>query len=368
MSTKKKVIVLSSFIAVVVLTVLGYFAYYRFAGKDIPISDIAFTVDNTEKEADTAKTTEYADPHAGMEENRLNGKWISKNEAKKRPVAIMINNIKEAIPQSGISKADVIYEILAEGGITRLMALYSNYNDMAKIGPVRSARHYYCDIANEYDAIYVHYGQTKYAVSKMNELKLDRISGLDYVDGTIFYRDNSRVAPHNAYISTKGINQGIETEDISKKRSSAVKSHFIWNEKAKKLNSDKSGKKVTLGFSTYTSPYFVYSNKLKKYKRYQYGVPHIDDQNNQQLVFTNIIVQKVKEWNIDRNGYQTMKLTGQGKGYYLTRGKRIPITWKRSKNGITKYYEDNGKQIRLNKGKTYIAVYPNDRSDNIEFE
>lgn len=368
MNTKKKLWIISGLAAALMIVVVGYAAYCRFAGKEFPGSGTAFTVGQTEQSTENPAAAKQPDPHAGMTESRLTGKWISKNAAKKRPVAVMINNIREAIPQSGISRADVIYEILAEGGITRLMALYSDYSDLPKLGPVRSARHYYCDIANEYDAVYVHYGQTKYAVSKINQLKLDHISGLDYVDGTVFYRDHSRVAPHNAYISTEGINLGMKSAGIPKKRKEPVKSHFKWNKKAKGLNSSQSGTKVTLGFSSYTSPYFIYSKKLKKYKRYQYGAPQIDDQNNKQLVFTNVIIQKVKEWDIDRNGYQTMKLTGQGSGFYLTRGKRIPVIWKRSKKGVTRYYRENGKRLRLNKGKTYIAVYPENRSSQIVFE
>ncbi len=368
MSTKKKLGIISGFLVAVVIAAVGYVVYLKFSGKEIPAGEIAFTVENTEQALPSEKTTEYVDPHAGMAENPLTGKWIKKSEARKRPVAIMINNIREAIPQSGISKADIIYEILAEGGITRLMALYSQYDGMDKIGPVRSARHYYCDIANEYDAIYVHYGQTKYAVSKMNELHQDHISGLDYVDGTIFFRDYNRVAPHNAYISSDGLELGIKTESISKKHTKDVPSHFVWNETSSKPENSKPCRQVTLGFSTYTSPSFVYSKNEKKYMRYQYNMPQIDDRNNKQLAFTNVLIQKVKEWDIDRNGYQTMKLTGKGKGYYLTRGRRIPVTWKRDSQGITKYYTKDGEEIRMNKGKTYIAVFPQDRGGEIVFE
>lgn len=366
MSGKKKVLGFVSILGIVAVAAAGYVGYCQFTGRDMldTPSTENVTITDTEIEANE----EYVDPHVGMVENQLDGTWITEKKAQKRPIAIMINNIREAIPQSGVSKADVVYEILAEGGITRLMALYDDYSDLPKIGPVRSARHYYCDIANEYDAVYVHYGQTKYAVSKMNELKLDHISGLDYVDGTVFYRDYNRVAPHNAYISTDGIDLGFDKTGTDKKRSEPVVSHFKWNEEPEKLKDGESAKKVTLGFSNYTTPYFTYNKKTKQYDRFQYGQPQIDDQNNKQLVFDNIIIQEVEEWDIDHNGYQTMKLTGTGNGYYITRGKQIPITWKRSRDGVTRYCKANGKQIRMNKGKTYIAVFPKHRRDLIVFE
>ena len=114
----------------------------------------------TESETETAAESELtlAD---GQMFSYLTGEPIDKKAGIQRPYAIMINNIKEGLPQSGVSQADVIYEAQVEGGITRLMALFQDVDDVEKIGSIRSARHYYIDFANDYDAIYVHYGQSK---------------------------------------------------------------------------------------------------------------------------------------------------------------------------------------------------------------
>ena len=114
----------------------------------------------TTEEVTTTEEATTEDAHAGLNYNELTGEW-SADYVSKRPVAVMINNLREALPSSGTKKADIIYECMVEGGITRIMPIFSSYEDIEKLGSVRSARHYYINIANEYDAIYVHYGQSK---------------------------------------------------------------------------------------------------------------------------------------------------------------------------------------------------------------
>lgn len=308
------------------------------------------------------------DPHEGKVKSRLSGKWVDEAVGTQRPIAIMINNIKQAQPQSGISKADIIYECLVEGGITRLMAILENYNGVEKLGSVRSARHYYVEIADEYDAIFAHYGQTKYAVSEIEKRGIDTLSGLSSLGDVIYYRDSNRVAPHNAYIDEKGIEKGIEQMKYRKEYEKGFQGHFRFYDKNTALQGEQANK-VTLSYSNYTSPYFIYDSDKKLYKRFQYGEPQIDDQTKEQLTYRNIIVQFVKEWDIDRNGYQTMDLDSSGKGYYITMGQYIPITWEKTKeDGITHYYTEKGLEIRLNIGKTWVSVFPNDRQQGVEFE
>ena len=137
------------------------------------------------------------------------GLMVSPEENNHRAVAVMINNIKEAMPQSGIEQADVVYEMLVEGGITRLLAVFTDYDDISKIGPVRSARMAYGIVSAEYDAIYIHYGGSEDGYAKIKAYKLDDIDGMN--DQLVFYRDNSRVAPHNAYINSETFKNGMDT-------------------------------------------------------------------------------------------------------------------------------------------------------------
>lgn len=308
------------------------------------------------------------DTHKGEAVSRLTGQWISAKKANKRPYAVMINNIKAANPgQSGTSQASVLYEAVVEGGITRMMGIFEDF-DAKRIGSTRSARHYFVSFADEYDAIYVHFGQTKYATAKMKTLGIDNLSGLSALGDTVFYRDSSIKAPHNAFASYAGIMKGTKAAGYrTTLRENLNEFHFY--EKETKPEG-KSGKKVTLGYSSYTSPYFVYSRKKAQYYRYQFGEKHMDHAAGKQLAFKNIIIQVVEEWNIDKNGYQTMDIENtSGKGYYLTDGVMTEITWKKNENTKERtYYDKNGKELKLNKGKTFISIFPKNRLSNLVIE
>lgn len=315
------------------------------------------------------KASEAVNSHKGQLKSPLTGLWVDKKTAKKRPVAVMINNISYASPQSGIGEASILYEAVVEGGITRLMAIYEDM-DQKRIGSVRSARHYFVSFADEYDAIFAHYGHTKYAVSKIKELKVDNLSGLESIGNVVYYRDNSIKAPHNAFASAKGIKKGIKEKGYRTSLKEDLNNHFTFYDKNTRLKGQ-SAKKVTLGFSGYTAPYFTYNKKKKLYYRYQFGSKHIDAAAKKQLSFKNLIIQYVSYWTIDaKNGYQSMDIeNSKGEGLYITNGAAVPITW--DKNESKKemhYYDEKGNLLTINPGKTYIALYPDNRKDNLKLE
>ncbi|BCN30583.1 DUF3048 domain-containing protein [Anaeromicropila herbilytica] len=323
------------------------------------------TVTPTEEPSPSPTT----DPHRDEVESKLTGLYVSKSVASKRPYAIMFNNIKVASPQSGTSEADILYEAIVEGGITRLMGIFEQAKS-DRIGSTRSARHYFVSIADEYDAIYVHFGQTKYATAKMKKLGINDLSGLSGIGTTVFYRDPSIKAPHNAFTSLKGLLKGTRILGYRTKYNSSYEGHFKFYDADTDLTSDKVVNKLILNFSNYTSPYFTYDKQNKCYLRYQFGVPHIDANTKKQLKFKNIIIQLVREWNIDRKGYQTMDIeNASGEGYYITNGKAMKITWK--KNEATRkmrYYSEDGSELKINAGKTYIAIFPNNRTSGVVFK
>lgn len=309
-----------------------------------------------------------------MRQSLLTGLWINQDDAKKRPVAVMLNNIKTANPQSGISDAQILYEALAEGGITRFMGLYDlsimNAKTEQRIGSVRSARHYFVSIADEYNAIFLHYGQTPYATKKINELGIDTINGMGGAGEKAFYRDKTIKAPHNAFTTKKGILDAIKAYKYKTEYTQDFEGHFKFYDTDTTLESQETAEIIKLGFTNSFIPSFEYNGKDHLYYRNQFGGPHIDANNQQQLSFKNIIVQFVKEWDIDKNGYQTMELEdASGKGYYITNGKKVDITWK--KNEATKkmrYYDLDGSELKMNTGKTYIAIFPNNRASKVSIE
>ena len=314
--------------------------------------------------------TPTPDPHAGMVQSSLSGKWISKKAEKKRPYAVMINNIEYAfLHQKGTSKADIIYEALAEGGITRMMAIYQDPSDVKVIGSVRSARHYYVQFADEWNAIYCHFGQTKYALEKIDTLKADNLSGLSAIGPVVYERDTSISAPHNVFTSGSKLKKGAKTLKYSLKQDSdKMAKHFKFYKEDTDLKSKKKAKSITLPFSGYSTCQLKYDAKKKKYFKYEYNQKHMDTYYKKQLSFKNIIIQIVEESNIDDKGYQTMELSdNSGTGYYITNGKMQKIRWKRKESGNNMVYTDKkGKILTINPGKTYIAVYPSSRADLID--
>lgn len=304
--------------------------------------------------------------HDNDVKSKLTGLWVPKEVGNKRPYAIMFNNIMYAFPQCGTSEAGILYEALAEGGITRLMGIFEELNE-DRIGSIRSARHYFVSFADEYDAIYVHYGETTYATKKIKELGIDNLSGLTGIEPTVFYRDNSIKKPHNAFATKDGILKGTEIKGYDTEYDEDYEGHFTFFEEDTELVSDKIVNQVTLPFSNYASPYFKYNQEEKLYYRYQFEKEHIDKNNGKQLAFKNVIVQFVKEWNIDKNGYQSMNIANaSGKGYYISNGKMVDITWKKDESTRKmRYYDMQGNELSINQGKTYIAVFPINQSEEI---
>lgn len=318
-----------------------------------------------------------ADTHKGQVRSSLTGLWVSKKTEAKRPFAIMINNIYyAAMNQKGTASADIIYEALAEGGITRMMAIYQDPSKVKQIGSVRSARHYYVSFASEWNAIYCHFGQTKYALTKIAQLGVDNVSGLHGYGSIAYMRNNSYRAPHNVYASGVNMIKSAQKSGYPLKQNKKKQAkHFYFYNKDTDLSKVKSkpakkAQKVLLPFSQYSTVRFDYNKKAKRYEKYEYGQKHMDRAANKQLAFKNVIIQLVRESNIDRNGYQTMSIhKRRGTGYYCTNGKMIPIEWSKDElaGRMCYYYNKKNVPIKINPGKTYIAVFPISEKKLIKF-
>lgn len=339
-------------------------AAFGFAGCGKKEVEVPTTEEVTTEEA----TTE--DPHIGETYNELTGIW-SKDYVSKRPVAVMINNLKEALPSASTKQADIIYECMVEGGITRIMAIYSDYADLEKVGSVRSARHYYIHIANEYDAIYVHYGQSKPAEKKLKKGIINNINGLTYDAG--FYRESTRVAPHNAYTTGERIVKGIEDFGYSTEYDDTHVQVLSFNEEDTDLADGGVANTIHVDFSSYSKPYFVYNAEKKLYDRYEYNEPQIDelaDESDNILNFKNVVVLVSSYECINpKNDLQELTQTGEGKGYYCTNGKSIPITWKKTAvNERAQFFTEDGSELLLNPGKTWFSIIGNGTDAGVSFE
>lgn len=319
----------------------------------------------------TPSPTPTPNPYEGKKQSMLTGTWIPQEEEEHRPYAVMLNNIKAANPQSGIGQADIVYEALTEAGITRFLAIFSEIAEDSpaaeRLGSVRSARHYFVSFADEYDAIFIHFGETSYATRKMKKLGIDHITGMYGVGVASFYRDKTIKAPHNAFASKKGILTAVERAGFRTEYEEGYEPHFHFYPEDTGLAGGQAAETLTLGFSAYMAPYFVYDKEEGLYARYQFDGEHIDYNTGEQLKFKNLIIQFVDEWNIDKNGYQTMDIEdAKGTGYYITNGVCVPVTWtKKESTRFMRYYDNNGEELTINPGKTYIAVFPQNREKYI---
>ncbi len=306
----------------------------------------------------------------GLAINPLTGLYIPEEIAERRPIGIMINNHKAALPQSGLAQADVIYETLVEGGIARLFAVYKDF-DAEKIGPVRSARHYYLDFAFDFDALYVHYGQSPQARAAFKELNAPNMNGLSYLDTIMCFQDSSRKRPHSTYTSYERLMKAWKAVKYREVYNEGFVNKFSFTDVVHALQSAEVAGKVTLDYSYYHYAWFDYDAETGKYMRNQFGGPHIDVETGEQLAFDNIIVQLVDMWKIkgDTEGRMDMALSTEGTGYYISQGKYIPITWKKDgHNDPTQYYTEEGNILEMTIGKTWISVFPTYRPEGLIIE
>ncbi len=366
---KKIVIIASCCVVVIAAVIVACLAALK------PKSEQSETV--VPKTTEVATTTPAPtpdptpDPNAGKVRSLLTGEYISEKKAKQRPFAVMINNIEYAnLRQEGTSQMDILYEALAEGGITRMLGVFQGTSKIKNVGSVRSARHYYVSFADEWDAIFCHFGHTPYALNKIDKLGTDNLSGLSAIGGVVYRRVSGHAAPHNVFATGKSMLKGAKKMGYRTKiKESKVAEHFTFYETDTDLTADNTTKYVKLPFSAYSTSILKYDKKTKEYKKYEYGTKHKDHRNGKQLSFKNVIVQIVKETNKDRNGYQHLHLNEGGKGYYITNGKRMKIYWEKSEsNGTMTYYDMDGNVLTINPGKTYIAAYPKNRKNLISFK
>ena len=262
----------------------------------------------------------------------LTGEWINDTIAYRRPIAVMYNNIQAGLPQSGISKADVIFEGQCEGGVTRLMGVFQNYDDVTSIGSIRSCRDYYPFLAAEYDAAYFHFGQSDFALEFLGDPELRTFNGMN---GDYNYeRRSDRVSPHNVFTTP----ENLVTAMVNKKVSTYLDEDYVapltFNKSTEPIEYPDADKCITLrtGYA-YNDAYFVYNEEDGLYYRYEYGQPQVDEMTGEQLAVKNIIFKLVpgeQYW----NGSPLYLLTGSGIGLYVSNGTAQWIKWSKEVDGV----------------------------------
>lgn len=283
----------------------------------------------------------------------LTGLAIEKETLKRRPLAVMINNSTSARPQSGLDKADMVYEFLAEGGITRLLAIYI-HNDVEEVGPVRSARPYFVVKALEFDALYAHCGGSTDA---LEDIKRYNVADLDEftIGKKAFWRSSDRVAPHNLYTST----DNLWTYANTKKLNTPVN---LPGFKFLAKGEDTLGQRAENIFIKYSSKNYNVTYKFnaasKTYLRFNGDAAHVDKVSGKQLEASNILIQYAPTLAHDDSRLD-IDLMGEGKALLFNNGKVQNGSWKKnSLNEQTVFLDETGNEVKLVPGQTWIQVVP----------
>ena len=303
---------------------------------------------------------------------------IVDEDSNERPIAVMIDNNIGQGRHAGLQDSYINYEIIVEGGLTRIMAIFKD-KDVDLIGPVRSSRHYFLDYALESDAIYAHYGWSTYAENDIRALDVNNINGL--YDEAPYWRDKTIAAPHNVFTSTNKLYEYAKQKNYS----TTTNNWKLLNYNPEEINlndpistteqvNPETGEKekvpvtreglltansIVIPYSYYQTRSYTYDATNKVYLRFMNDEPHMDKTTGEQLHYKNIIIEQVRNYQLDSDGRQDLDTVGSGTGYYITNGYALPINWtKSSRSAKTIYKYLDGSEIEINDGNTFIQIMP----------
>lgn len=336
----------------------------------------------------------------GKMQSYLTGEWKDAEVAQRRAMAVMIPNnyLKgSTVPQHGISNASIIYEAPVEGRITRLMAVFEDYDTMEKLGPVRSSRDYYVYEAMAMDAIYCNWGlAVPYVSDLINSDKVDNISvqlegiknGFSEGQGQPFGRglNPGYSTEFTSSLNIEGYTKAVEKRGYAttyaEREGKQFKQVFTFTDEGYLATYENYPDATVIypggttsnsgGYGSRTGDNairFDYNEEERLYYRYQYGEPHVDVDNGEQLAVTNIVFKVCHGEVRDNHDYLAFRVHGTGTAYIFTNGKVIEGTWSHSgDNEPNIFYDKNGNEIVLNQGKTWFCCIWEEFSEYMSWE
>lgn len=353
-------------------------------------------------ETEIAEETEEAEPEEpstgypvieereivnGEMQSYLTGEWTKEEIATRRPLAVMIPNNAPAMPQYGLSQAGIIYEAPVEGRITRLMAVIENFDELDRVGPVRSCRDYFLYVAMGYESIYCNWGLARpYVEELINREEVYNVSAA--VEGIHKPADEAyaRVpregyaTEFTGYLMIDGFQDAVERLGYDWNYDTAYVRPFLFaaddvvadypeNESASLIYPGGKEGSNAGGYGTY-HPYFEYHEEDQLYYRYQDGKEQMDEYNGEQLAVTNVIFQYCHGEVRDDHDYLAFGVHGEGDAVIFTNGKVVKGKWMRYDGDFTpaRFYDENGEEIIINQGKTWICNIWQEYSEFVEYE
>ena len=297
--------------------------------------------------------------------NPLTGEGIDQDIGAQRPIAVMLNNLRKALPQLGVSKADVIYEIAAEGGITRMLAVFQDLEGVGDLGSVRSARDYYVSLAVGHDAIYVHAGGSPQAYGAFSSWGVSNIDFVNGPYGNMCWRDPERRKTagleHSLLTSSEKVLEQMPSR-FAREHDDGYEVGWTFSETAPA--GGQAAEKLTVPFSSYKTGHFTYDAQLGQYLIEQHingdDVPYVDGNVDQAVAVSNVLVlyTDVSTVKGDDKGRLEVRTTGTGEGLLLRDGRVYQITWQRDSRNVCFSFLDKatGNPIPLAVGHSYINI------------
>lgn len=303
------------------------------------------------------------EPYFPAGRNPLTGLPMEPEYEQDRPVAVMLNNLKKAQPQLGVSQADIIYEVPAEGGITRMLAIYQSLEEVDELGSIRSARPYYMELALGHDALYVHAGGSPDAYSDFKSWNVDHIDGVNGgpKHDAVFWRDAERKKAMGYEHSLLTSGERIETfwESSGYARTHAEGYSYPQTFTEHPMSGGSPAEHVKLYYTSYKTGVFDYDPGTGTYLVSQYKAPYTDGATGEQVSAANVLF---LETNIsvipgDTEGRLTVRTTGEGSGTLYRNAQSIPIHWSRAdRNSPFIYTTADGQPLVLGQGSSYVCL------------
>ena len=310
-------------------------------------------------------------PREGMVRNPWSYAWIDKDVYDQRPLAVMYPINREAQPQYGLNKVDVFYEIMEEGSMSRQMGIIQDWKGLDRIGNIRSIRDYFVYAALEYDPIIIHFGgPVVYVKDILTRPDVDNLNGVGGEMGgaynAYFRIPAGSTSEHTAYTDASHVSSAISSAGFQANHRTDYfePEHFKFAPKKDPNTLDQYSKTFAATEIDMTGSYPVtksaltYNESDQLYYKRLYGEAQKDGATGEQLAFANIVVQKTYFIKRDNNGYLSFQMHDTTRdGYFITRGKMIHVTWKKEGDYLpTRYFDDNGEEVKFNPGRTMIFV------------
>ncbi len=366
--------------------VLGVAACGKDAPEDAPAEEASTSLFEEVDESGEAKTEEEEEEKSdepyvlpeGMYFSELTGEPISEELKDQRPIAVMIDNEKHALPHYGTSEADVVYEMMnstKNDRITRLMCLYKDWNSIDQIGSIRSTRPTNILLAVEWNAVLCHDGGPFYNDQYFSQ------DWSTHFSGGFSRVQNGKATEYTEYILSGDLDDKFEAaksdETYTKTYNKYANEghHFVFTEYGNDIKLDKKYDRTYKALSIslpfpHNKSQLVYNPETKEYEYYDYGAKHEDAEDGEPMSFKNVILQKCTFSQLDENGYLIYNCIDSGQyAWYITNGVAKDVTWvKPSETEVTRFYDENGDELEINTGKTYIALVPDDTWEKVIFE